>query len=251
MAGDECEIEYLDEDEELVQQCMQIVQTTPVPDKAKVESLDSESNDDLLVERKFDHSAVKRRNKTEEEDSDYDPRDDMLQLKKKKIIKKPPKRIIKIDSQQVSFYVRNNAENVQKPLKTYSRVLEQGLHAIQKKTASKMIKVKEVRPVPRPVTKTTEEMLKERKKLDIRIPDFEDPLCLPVRAFLKDNAELKKLKSWNNLCLSYLTKGNEALETRGKINSSKRTVVLSNSRNRIDGKYLHSHNCSQPVFTHC
>lgn len=239
MAGDECEIEYLDEDEELVQQCMQIVQTTPVI--AKVESLDIESNDHLLVERKFDHPAAKRRNKTEEEDSDYDPRDDMSQFKKKKIIKKTPKKIVRIDSQLGPFYVKKNVETVQKPLQTYSRVhIDQRLQAIQKKTTSKMIKVKDVRPA-RPVTKTTEEILKERKKLDIRIPDFEDPLCLPVRAFVKDNLELKKLKGWNNLCLSYLTKGNEALETRGKVRSSKRTIVLSNSRSRTDGMYYYYH----------
>lgn len=235
MAGDECEIEYLDEDEELVQQCMQIVHTTPII--AKVESLDIESNDHLLVERKFDHSSSKRRIKTEEEDSDYDPRDDMTQFKKKKIMKKPPRKIIKIDSQQASLYLKRNVESVQKPLKTYSRVhIDQRLQVIQKKTTSKMIKVKDVRPA-RPLTKTSEDILKERKKLDIKIPDFEDPLCLPVRAFVKDNLEMKKLKNWNNLCLSYLTKGNEALETRGKTTSSKRTVVLSNSRNRADGMY--------------
>lgn len=234
MIGDECEIEYLDEDEELVQQCMQIVQTTPTI--AKVESLDIESNDHLLVERKFDHFAAKRRFKNEEEDSDYDPRDDIPQFKKKKIIKKPPKKIIKIDSQQASLYLKKNVETVQKPHRTYSRVhIDQRTQSVQKKTTSKMIKVKDVRPV-RPVTKTSEEMLKERKKLDIKIPDFEDPLCLPVRAIVKDNLELKKLKNWNNLCLSYLTKGNEALDTRGNTTSSKRTIVLSNSRNRIDGK---------------
>lgn len=240
MAGDECEIEYLDEDEELVQQCMQIVQTTPII--AKVESLDIESSDHLLVERKFDNSSAKRRIKTEEEDSDYDPRDDMLHLKKKKIMKKPPKKIIKIDSQQATIYLKKNVESVRRPLKTYSRVhIDQRMQAIQKKSPPRMIKVKDVRP-PRPITKSSEEIIKERKKLDIKIPDFEDPLCLPVRAFVKDNLEKKKLKNWNNLCLSYITKGNEALETRGTTVSSKRTIVLSNSKNRIDGMYHHHHN---------
>lgn len=242
MAGEECEIEYLDEDEELVQQCMQIVQTTP--NISKVESLAIKSNDHLLVERKFDHSAPKKRNKTEEEDSDYDPTDDMLELKKKKIVKKPPKKILKIEAQQAPYYLKRNVESVQKPIKTYSRVhIDQKLQPIQKKATSKIIKVKDVR-YARPVTKTSEEILKERKKLDIKIPDFEDPLCLPVRAFLKDNAAFRKLKSWNNLCLSYLTKGNEALETRGNVTSSKRTIVLSNNRNRVDGTYLHRHSQS-------
>lgn len=236
MATDECEIEYLDEDEELVYQCMQIVQTTPTI--AKVESLDdSRYNDHLLVERKFDSSGAKRRIKSEEEDSDYDPRDDISQIKKKKIIKRPPKKIVKIDTHQASLFLKRNVENVQKPLKTYSRVhIDPKLQAIQKKPTSKMIKVKDVRPA-RPIIKTSEEILKERKKLDIKIPDFEDPLCLPVRAFVKDNLEMKKLKNWNNLCLSYLTRGNEALETSGKTTSSKRTIVLSNSRNRMDGVY--------------
>lgn len=246
MAGDECEIEYLDEDEELVQQCMQIVHTTPII--AKVESLEIESNGQLLVERKFDHFAAKKRTKTEEEDSDYDPRDDMLHLKKKKMIKRPPKKIIKIESQPANFYIKKNVESVQRPLRTYSRVhVDQRMQVIQKKT-SKMIKVKDVRPA-RPVTKSSEEIIRERKKLDIKIPDFEDPLCLPVRAFIKDNVDMKKLKNWNNLCLSYLTKGNEALETRGTTTSSKRTIVLSNNRNRTDGMYHHHHhnNDRQPT----
>lgn len=239
MAADECEIEYLDEDEELLQQCMQIVHTPLI---ARVENFGgSGSNDQLLVERKFDNSAGKKRIRTEEEDSDYDPNDNKVLLKKKKIIKKPQKKIIKIDSQQASLYVNRN-ESVQKPLKTYSRAnVAQKLQAIQKKTTSKMIKVKELRPA-RPITKTSEELLKERKKLDIKIPNFEDPLCLPVRAVVMDNNELKKLKYWNNLCLSSLTKGNDGLQSQGKVVSSKRTVVLSNNRNRNDGlSHLHNY----------
>lgn len=87
-------------------------------------------------------------------------------------------------------------------------------------------------------TKTTVRRYeKNRKKMDIRIPDYEDPLCLPVRALLKEEGNVQKLKNWNNLCLEHFRNYDLPLRAdKEETVASKRTVVLRNLYNNMTGR---------------
>ncbi|XP_059056042.1 uncharacterized protein LOC131849928 [Achroia grisella] len=204
MADSPSGIEFLDEDADIVQQC---VQNTTAP----------EDPEQYLVERKPVRSKQKR--KLQEEDSDYDPRDDAsspdLSVKKKKNIKKMPK------------YSSTPTNTVSKASRTLTptnppRRLTQPNPSAQNKPSKSKIKIKEVSP----------------KNRNVRIPDFEDPLCLPVRAIKKSENDAKKLKSWNNACLEHFKHSDNVLKPeRGVTKSSTRSIVLRNIVNKATGKY--------------
>ncbi|XP_023949505.2 RE1-silencing transcription factor A [Bicyclus anynana] len=79
--------------------------------------------------------------------------------------------------------------------------------------------------------------LEVRRKLQLRVPDYNDPLCLPVRSVNKDYSEQKKLKNWNNLCLDHFKNHDTLLRVNKKPTvASKRITVLKNIHNRISGK---------------
>lgn len=87
--------------------------------------------------------------------------------------------------------------------------------------------------------RTSKYDLKIRRELDIKIPDYEDPLCLPVRAMNREDGDLKKLRNWNNLCLKHMRMYDAPLRPDLKeAVSSSRTVVLRNLNNRQTGKIL-------------
>lgn len=100
-------------------------------------------------------------------------------------------------------------------------------------------KMRPSRPIfKRENERTSKYDLKIRRQLDIRIPDYEDPLCLPVRALNRDDGDLKKLKNWNNLCLKHMKMYEAPLrpETKDAV-SSRRTIVLRNLNNRQTGEF--------------
>ncbi|CAG5006720.1 unnamed protein product [Parnassius apollo] len=198
----DCEIEYLDEDAEIVQQCVQTVEEALDPAPVVPAKL----NVPLLVERRPVGKPKKKRKV--EEDSDYDPS------------KYSPPRTKKRKTQKIlrSF-----------PLKTRSQKFESP--PARAKSESREY-------VPPKVTKLhvqNDEL--PRSQLDIRIPDYEDPLCLPVRAIKKDENDMKKLRTWNSLCLEHFKHSDTALRPEsGETHVTKRTVVLRNVNNKLTGK---------------
>ncbi|XP_030026319.2 uncharacterized protein LOC115444617 [Manduca sexta] len=188
MADADCEIEYLDEDAEIVQQCFQ---TPRVPEVVVTKDTP------LLVER-----AEKRRKRKKDDDSDYDPSEDYVPPS-------PP-----------------NPKNKKKRhgLKRSFKV-EREMNVPNLKGIKKIIKENQLL--------STEEQLAIRKKLNIRIPDYDDPLCLPVKALRQEENDLKRLNVWNNVCLEHFKHCDTMLRPeRGETKSSVRSVVLRNVMNK-------------------
>ncbi|CAG4972332.1 unnamed protein product [Colias eurytheme] len=186
----DCEIEFLDEDADIVQQCVQTVET-PSDEALLIEV--KEEQTPLLVERPIvkveTERPIRRRKRKDEEDSDYDPTDEFRPRGRK----------------------RKNA-NVSRQNVTL-------------KTPKSEPKVKD--------KNSSKFDLKIRRQLDIRIPDYDDPLCLPVRALIKDDSDRKKLRNWNNLCLKNYKCHDVPLRMNLEESvSSSRTVVLRNLMNK-------------------
>ncbi|XP_075986246.1 uncharacterized protein LOC142983225 [Anticarsia gemmatalis] len=186
-------IEFLDEDADIVQQCVQAVQVQYVP--APVE----EKQAPLLIERR--PAERRRKRKKDEEDSDYDPRQDLV----------PPGR---------------GAVTHQR-----GRKRKQVIH---KKTYDQVGRPRLGR---RPKNFYVKDIVLDRKKCDIRIPDYDDPLCLPVKAIKQEESDVKRLNNWNNVCLEHFKHCDNLLKPeRGETNSSTRTVVFRNVVNKQTGK---------------
>lgn len=224
MSDDDCEIEYLDEDEEIVQQCVQVVQSTQtVSDVFALQHSTAEDLEEkivpLLIERK--PPEPKRKIKLEEEDSDYDPSEDLQFLKNKKKktpARKPPKPITQtVPTKYVKTYPKRK------------KILQTPLQELLKDP----LQINLIKKVDK-----EEDNIEERKKLNIQIPDYEDPLCLPVRALKNDEREWRNLKHWNNTCLEVFKKADSVLKAdNGTTKGSTRTVVLRNVKNKILGLY--------------
>ncbi|XP_050676355.1 uncharacterized protein LOC126973183 [Leptidea sinapis] len=187
--GMDYEIEYLDEDAELVQQCVQPMEDNNILNKIATD------DSTLLIEVAERPKRIKR--KFVEEDSDYDPTED-------KIIPK---------------YRYKKKSNTSTP-------------ALLPKFR------KHIPTTPKSKTERKDPSdLNTRRKLDIRIPDYEDPLCMPVRAFNKDLSDLKRLRTWNSLCLKHFGYHDIPFRADNKESvSSSRTVVLRNLFNKMTGK---------------
>ncbi|KPJ03896.1 hypothetical protein RR46_01848 [Papilio xuthus] len=195
MAEDDGEIEFLDEDADIVQQCVHTDEDPP-PLEAPIP---------FLVERSPVEKPRKKR-KTEE-DSDYEPSKDASSKPKKRKTPKIPRSSIK--SQKYEYFAQSA------PIK---------------------YKVKEYGPKKMKKLQMKRENI-PRTQLDIRIPDYDDPLCMPVRAVKKDGSDTTKLKIWNNLCLEHFKKSDTVLRPdSGETVSSKRTVLLKNVFNKFTGR---------------
>lgn len=207
MTESDFEIEYLDEDEELVQQC---VQATGIADSSMSDALNrlpaspkyvvempapESSSGSLLVERTPVARTYKRRKPMKrEDDSDYDPTDDFEMP--------GPRR-----------YKKKTQTSIPRPPSAVER-----------------------KPRVTHITNKTDD-LKFRRGLGLKIPNFEDPLCLPVKAVLKDESDTRKLKNWNNLCLNHYRNHDTTLKPdAGETVGSQRTVVLRNVKNKLTGK---------------
>lgn len=188
------EIEFLDEDADIVQQCVQNVEAEPlVPQGPLVETT-------LLVERVKNERPRRKRKK--EEDSDYDPTEDLTQRPRKKRQQNFPRQGAPRGRPSHSSYLQRT----------------------------------EIKVVRKPKKQVPKLDFMDRKKLDIRIPDYDDPLCLPVRALKKDEWDARKLKNWNNLCLEHFKHFDNPLRAEKEpTTSSKRTVVLRNMHNKMTG----------------
>ncbi|XP_041971486.1 zinc finger protein 354A-like [Aricia agestis] len=182
----EDEIEYLDEDAEIVQQCVQTAQSgeRPLPNF----SIETE----LLVERlPHDSKSSKKKKRVEEDDFDYDPSEDL--------------RVSRAKQRKTHHSPSDTKKNVSK---SSSQV-------------TKAKKIREQAPVG----------FNQRKSMDIRVPDYDDPLCLPVRAVIRDS------KAWNDLCLEKFKQLDRPMRVdKEETVASKRIVELRNVRN-ILGKF--------------
>ncbi|KAJ2946531.1 hypothetical protein O0L34_g12586 [Tuta absoluta] len=241
---DECEIEYLDEDEEIVQQCVQtfppIVKTESIQAGSHLQNLKSLADHDiedqiepLLIERrKTDH----KRKKNDDSDSDYNPSEDLEDMeterKKRKLTKKVPPRSQPVRVKQPA-QIQNQHQttsNKQNLVRTYENKLKSLPNlTVQKKMVSQMFEQKSSRVV--------KNQLSNRRKLNIMIPDYEDALCLPVRAIRGTAYDSKILKTWNNLCLEHYQRADNVLKPyRGNTAKSSRTIILRNIKNKYTGK---------------
>ncbi|XP_047036826.1 zinc finger protein 333-like [Helicoverpa zea] len=201
MAESDGDIEYLDEDADIVQQCVQVV---PVQVPHLVPRV-VEKPSPLLVERM--PAERKRKKRKDEEDSDYDPNDDLL----------PPS--------PPSSKGKKKRQNVVKKVKTYQR--GEGVQNLKVGSSSGR-KAKHF-PAKEPVI--------DRKLCNIRIPDYDDPLCLPVKAIKSEDSDVKRLNNWNNVCLEHFKHCDSLLKPeRGDTYSSVRTVVFRNVANKQTGK---------------
>ncbi|XP_034826242.1 zinc finger and BTB domain-containing protein 24-like [Maniola hyperantus] len=197
----EGEIEFLDEDADIVQQCVPNVEKRLI--KADPGSQDSGSGStrmlyELLVDRTDEKQDNLKRKRKNDDDSDYDPKEDMLNMLNRK---KKRRSVV--------------PQNVQR-----ERIVEF---------------------VPKPQIKKDPFDFKmdlgARRKLQLKVPDYDDPLCLPVRALRKDPAELQKLRNWNNLCLEHFKSYDSLLRVdKHPTIASKRVVIFKNLHNRASGK---------------
>lgn len=242
MAEDDCEIEYLDEDEDVVQQCVQNVQHVP---QINLEDDDIENHiTPLLVERKPNvKPETKRKIKTEEEDSDYNPSEDLeflktFQKKRKRVnVKKPSKPAVQAAKSQQNL-VPQPVKSVQSASKIQKKNYQpQSIARVVQQKLNEKLLVDDARSRrDKKPTESLKDETKGRKKFEIRMTDYEDPLCLPVRAIIKDKGDLKRLKQWNNLCLEHFQKSDTSLSlANGPITSSTRTFVLRNVKNTQTG----------------
>ncbi|CAH0403298.1 unnamed protein product [Chilo suppressalis] len=199
------EIEYLDEDADIVQQCVQPPPpfTTDIVETPKFD--ESASNQTpLLVERRKSERKRKKKEKTEEHDSDYNPDEDNM----------PPSPPSPPATKKKKPSTRKSA--LYKPLVTI---------------------VKTVGSQAKSIVKTPEQVMLKRKDLDIRIPDYDDPLCLPVRAVRSIATDMDRLKKWNNACIEHLKHSDNLLKPeRGQTKSSTRSVVLKNMIHKDSGR---------------
>ncbi|CAH2098507.1 unnamed protein product [Euphydryas editha] len=192
----DCEIEFLDEDADIVQQCVQTVENETDIKPALVEPT-------LLVERVPNEKPTRRKRRKKEEDSDYDPTEDLPQRNRKR--------------KQTNF-----------PRQTTTR---------GRPFASSYIHKTDIKEERKSKNLGTKYDFINRKQLNIRIPDYDDPLCLPVRALKKDEWDARKLRNWNNLCLENFKQFDNPLRAEKQPTvSSKRTVVLRNIHNKLTGK---------------
>lgn len=198
----ESDIEFLDEDADIVQKCVQ-VQTIQYVAPPGLVPIEDEKLTPLLVERRPIERRRKRK-KVDEDDSDYDPSQDLAP-------QSPPSPKVKKKKQQVL------------PKKV-----------IIKKVLKDVPNLKEV---TKPKQFTAEEPLIKRENLSIRIPDYDDPLCLPVKAIKQEHSDIKRLNNWNNVCLEHFKHCDNLLKPeKGETNSSTRTVVFRNVVNKQSGK---------------
>ncbi|XP_032521998.2 myoneurin-like [Danaus plexippus] len=205
------EIEFLEEDADIVQQCVynnedsqSYLDSSQLMVVEPDDTIQEESPRNTLLVERVSNDRRRRRRRKDEEDSDYNPHDDMPPKKKKR---------------------QGRPRRVEVP--------------VRKIDATDRVHV---------TTKTTVRRYeKNRKKMDIRIPDYEDPLCLPVRALLKEEGNVQKLKNWNNLCLEHFRNYDLPLRAdKEETVASKRTVVLRNLYNNMTGKTettMHSKMC--------
>lgn len=176
----EGEIEFLDEDAEIVQQCVRIV-----GNDSKEETKPNTNTSGIQIRENVKQATAKRKRK-EDDDSDYDPREENIKKKKRQ---------------------PTTQQNVSRGL--------------------------QIQIAPKPLIKKdpfSHKMdLVVRRKLQIKVPDYDDPLCLPVRALRKDNPEKLKLKNWNNLCLEQFKNYDASLRVdKQPTVASKRIVVFTN-----------------------
>lgn len=197
----ECEIEFLDEDADIVQQCVQTVENETDVKPTLGEPI-------LLVERVPNEkrpNQTRRRRRKQEEDSDYDPTEDLPQRNRKR---------------KQNHFARQTATRGRRFAPSY-------VHKIDIKEEQK----------PKKLSTKYESV--NRKLLNIRIPDYDDPLCLPVRALKKDEWDAIKLRNWNNLCLENFKNFDNPLRAEKEPTvSSKRTVVLRNILNKVTGNFF-------------
>ena len=214
MAESDGDIEFLDEDADIVQQCVQAV-PPPVPIPHLVPRLE-EKVTPLLVERLPAEKKRSSKRKKFEDDSDYDPRNDIV----------PP-------SPPSSKGKKKKQQNVKK-VKTYQKEVVSNSKAATSSKAgpSQGKKPKTVTYFP------PREVALDRKQLNIRIPDYDDPLCLPVKAIQYEESDVKRMNNWNNVCLEHFKHCDNLLKPeRGDTYSSTRTVVFRNVANKQTGLY--------------
>lgn len=199
-------IEYLEEDAEIVQLCVQQSQQQAAA-AVKSDSPNTLSVEpSLLVERPRPKPVDRRKRKKEEEDSDYDPSEEIIVTKKKQ----PP-----LKKNKTIHTVAAPAPAPPTYLIPQKKVSESNL--------------------------SSREQYLNRKKFNIRIPDYDDPLCLPVRAIRVHESDKKRLDNWNNVCLEHFKYCDELLKPeRGDTKKSFRTAVFKNVVNKLTGTYGHT-----------
>lgn len=206
MAESDGDIEFLDEDADIVQQC---VQAAPVPIPHLVPRVAAKPTP-KLVERL--PAERKRKKRKDEDDSDYDPNDDII----------PPS--------PPSSKGKKKKQQVVKKIKTYPKEV---VPSSRSGPSSKAVGPTQTR---KSMFFPAKEVVLDRKQLNIRIPDYDDPLCLPVRAIQHDESDIKRMNNWNNVCLEHFKHCDNLLKPeRGETYSSTRTVVFRNVANKQSG----------------
>ncbi|XP_028167954.1 uncharacterized protein LOC114358253 [Ostrinia furnacalis] len=199
MSDADCEIEYLDEDADIVQQCVQPHNISNLKHLKQVAR--STEDRSLLVERELERKRKRKRN--DDDDSDYDPREDLHAIEVKKNKKKP-------------LNIPTKKQTRPKPLTSLP------VNTFITSTGKRAIAINDINA---------------RKKLDIRIPDYDDPLCLPVRAIVNSKNDLQRVRNWNNMCLEHFKTASTVLRPeKGAVKSSARSVVLRNVVHKETGK---------------
>lgn len=201
MDESEGEIECLDEDAEIVQQCVRSLPSTASVLMGMPEYFQPRPS--LMVER-----PVSQKRKKKEEDSEYEPSDEPPPSPpspppaKKKLVKpfKQTKHSFTASSNALSYLKINKHPHLYQP--------------------------------------SVQELFLKRKMFNIHIPDYDDPLCLPVRAIKAEDSDRKRLTNWNNVCLEHFKHCDTLLKPeQGCIKHSVRLAIFKNSVNKQTGKF--------------
>ncbi|XP_037966930.2 uncharacterized protein LOC105390159 [Plutella xylostella] len=204
MTESDGEIEYLDEDADIVEKCIQtalpvVPEVVLKPALEKLTSIPDATAKPLLVER-----SSKKKRVYDNAGSDYDPSEDL----------RPAKR----------------------PNRSRQSLNKSGGNKSLQATTPKAQQPKQATSISEPNAIEPKD-IESRRKLDIKIPDYEDPLCLPVKLVKHDGADVRMLRTWNKLCLDRLKVADEGLSPKsGEAVGSRRSIVLRHVKHSQTGK---------------
>ncbi|GBP03421.1 hypothetical protein EVAR_101790_1 [Eumeta japonica] len=217
MSDSDGAIEYLDEDADIVQQCV-ITSNVDVP-IVPMPVIKSP----LLVERKrrtvasshHSHSAQKRR-KDVDDDEDYDPRKNANSKMKRK---------------SYSVHKKSSPFNrIKTPVAPAFSPTPKEIHTQKFVSSTENVIVKQ-----KTEPKTTVEADKPSNEI-VHVYDYRDPLCIRDEPFVGNEEEMGHIKDWNRLCYEQLIKHENPLMPDEPDTYTKKSLIFRNVCNNLTGK---------------
>lgn len=241
MGESDGEIEYLDEDEEIVNHCVKyanksydlaVKNAIPTPKPATPRN---EYQKSLIADR--GRSRKRRRSSVyEEPDSDYDPTNDIRIEKGIKPLRQPSRRLRGSSTSTEKVRPQNQPIKVKKTRSesVSSQEKDEPPKSQRRKASEGQAKVKQEEKEEEE-SEDISDMIIKRREMDITIPDYDDPLCLPVRVVSKVWSDRERLKKWNNMCLRYYQRYRDLQKD---VVTTTRELTFRSRRNPMTGKCI-------------